>query len=191
MVGRTPWKTVLPHLCVVVVGVSLSVAALALCLPACGAGHGTYVPMILHLAPPFVLSRFEADQNLGAPLVLGLAASLYAGYGLVLAEFRRRHRPALGITLVLTFHYVAAIVTFALGDGDTPATAASLLLRLDVLYFLAMVLYWVGLHVLAFQFAFSPTPYRPRWTRRVTATLLMGLVLGIAARMVCYSIYAS
>jgi len=106
---------------------------------------------------------------------------LYGVYGGALAYARSRHAGAWVLFAVLCLHYLS-VVWLALGFESTdrlPYLAATLA-NFSIVHSVAMVEMFVALHVLAFQYARSHAPYRPRMTWPVATILLGGLVAGVA-----------
>jgi hypothetical protein len=163
--------------------------AVGLCVPLAGGGHGTYDPLIFHLSPAFVVAAFLCESKLLSPIVLGTALLLYTSYALTIVLFRRWRRPAWGLGVVLVIHYVGVAVVIVDGVWESMEPLGYYLAGCSLLNFLALFSYWVGLHVLAFQFAFSSTPYRPHWTRRATVAMGVALVVAVIVRTACYIVY--
>ena len=76
--------------------------------------------------------------------------------------------------------FVGGLVALGFESTDRLPYLAATLAKFSIVYSLALVEWFVALHLLAFQYARSNVPYRLRMTWPVAAILLSGLVAGVA-----------
>lgn len=167
------------------VGVALSLPACALCVVIAGAGHGSALPMHSCYGPVCLAWMLIPGRSGSSFLELWLGTlgllSLYGVYGGIIAYARSRHTGVWVLLAILCLHYLS-VVWLALGFESTdrlPYLAVTLA-KFSIVYSVAMVEWFVALHLLAFQYARSNVPYRLRMTWPVATILLSGLVAGVA-----------
>ena len=175
------------------IGVLASMLALVACTFLAGAGHGTYLPAQffygpfwawwqLHLAKPYAESHSLAT-------FASLALALHGVYGGTIALARLRGCGTRALLVILTIHYAAVVWLFFISQEAVDLQAfGKTAIVFGMIFSVTVVELYVFLHVLAFQYARSAMPYRPRMTRRVYMILLAGIVAGVALHT--YSVFS-
>jgi len=157
------------------------------CLIFAGGGHGIYAPAYLVFAPVSIAWASEWGNRVSDLQLVGCFVGSYALYALLTALARLVGKGVWMLAIILPLHYAAA---FWLWSKPIPKASFDSIQRVgDFLMlnpfgylplFLGLFVLFVALHVLAFQYARSGMPYRPRMTRLVIGTLAGTLVVGIA-----------
>ncbi len=166
------------------VACALSSVAAYGCMSLAGAGHGANSPLCLFFGP--VLAYWQLVPYDGARfaryllLTVSILFVYYSLYGFVISLGRIWGRGRLAMALVFAFHYggVMICVMSDAWDGIRNLDIVAMLWGGFLIIF--MVELFITLHLLAFQFAGSPLPYRIRWTRPVVVILSCGLAIGFA-----------
>lgn len=147
-----------------------------------GGGHGTYLPWTVFFAPFWVVweaasGTFLQPLATNATMFLGMVI-LYAAYGLILALARQRGGGMLAGGAILASHYGGVLwLQLVSKSGETLATAWPLVQLRGLAMFLLVTTYLIGLHLLMFQYARTPSDYRPRLTRLSLVVVLSSLVV--------------
>ena len=167
------------------VGMVISLPALALCCAIGGGGHGSVLPLHTCFAPVCLVVRLMPSQSGSSLLELSLAIlgslGLYGVYGGIIAYARANRAGVRVLLVILTIHYASLIwLAVRFESSDRLPDLAATMAKFPIVHSVAVVEMLVALHLLAFQFASSALPYRPRMTWPVAVTLVVGLVAGVA-----------
>lgn len=177
-------KTVLASLAAVtVVSVCLSSLATFLCVLFAGAGHAAASPGLTYFAPVWALPELveltpharRAYVNWGAAIMSGY----YCLYGIGISVGRFKGRGKLALTSVLVLHYAGLAICMSSYSWDGIQNIWILSNRYGAWITIVLVELFVLLHVLAFQYAWSEIPYRPKFRKSAMITLVTGLIAGI------------
>lgn len=111
----------------------------------------------------------------------GIMIGLYSIYGGGLAVARLKGFGLYAVVAILCLHY-GALAWFSLTDAipNCFSSFVSVMIILPLRYVVIVVESCVGVHILAFQYALSTPPYRPRFTRPVISLFGAGLAASIA-----------
>ncbi|NLX54757.1 MAG: hypothetical protein GXY58_06565 [Planctomycetaceae bacterium] len=167
------------------VGVVCALPILPVCNEVAGGGHGSLWPFYAFFAPVWLMStmwpNLPGDMFLDLWFMILGMLGLYALYGGFIAYARARQAGVWAVLIVLGVHYVS-LVWLPLGF-DTIESLRSLggtLGSLSIVYSVGLTEAFVGLQLLAFQFARSAVPYRPRMSWAAGVVLAAGLAAGVA-----------
>lgn len=177
-------RTVLASLAAAtLVSLALSSLAAYLCLVFAGAGEAAASPGLTFFAPLWAyreLARMSGQAHSRYTNWASVFMFVYYGcYGLVLSIARLKGRGGVGLILVLIIHYAAFVVCLTSSSWDGVRNIWMISHRYGPWISVALVEYFVFLHLLAVQYARGEIPYRPRVTREAVIVLAAGLVAGI------------
>ncbi len=166
-------------------GVLLALPSFSLCFDLAAAGYGSSIAFYVFFGPIWVIYALPPAKS-GAMfsevffLIAGMLA-LYGIYGGLLALERSRGRAMRAFFVILCLHYGAvAWMMFGSGAKVDFTRLAETVAEYSLLRAVVTVDLWIALHILAFQYARSSPPYRPRMTWPAAALLAVGLLIGVA-----------
>lgn len=167
-----------------VVGALLSLPAFAMCFDLAGAGHGSNVAFYVFFGPTWVVWMLPPHKS-GATfaglwfLTVGMLG-LYGIYGGVIAYARSKRVGLWALLAIVCFHYVAVVwAVTGFGVAGQFFQLARVSAQVSIMHSVITVDLLVALHLLAFQYARSTPPFRPRMTWPVAAMLAIGLLAGV------------
>lgn len=165
------------------VGLIVSSCSAVLCLVFAGAGHGAAGPAHLFFGPLFAIVFWIPPEESARAVVLNsvhvLMFAWYSLYGAVLSVGRWHRRGHVTLAALLVFHYSGVLLcaySTRWGGWDKLAMISRMYgswITILLVETLVMV------HLLAFQYARSPIPYRPRLSWPALSALVAGLVGGV------------
>ena len=167
------------------VGVVCALPIFAACTEVAGGGHGSAWPFYAFFAPVWLASKmlpnFPGNVFLELWVMILAMFGLYGLYGGFIACARARQAGVWAVLIVLGVHYVS-LVWLPLGfDTIEHLTSLSRTLgSLSITYSVGLTEAFLGLQLLAFQFARSAVPYRPRMSWVAGVVLAGGLAAGVA-----------
>ncbi len=166
-----------------VVGGVLSSIASHGCILFAGAGHGATSPGHLFFGPVLAywqLGRFDTVVYARyLPLTTIILYAYYSVYAVAISVGRIWGHGRIALVLVLVFHYCGVLVCMMSDEWDGLQNIGRMAEALSGVLTVFMFELFVLLHVLAFQYASSRIPYRPRLTRHVKIILTIGLLAGL------------
>jgi len=161
----------------------LSSLATFLCVLFAGAGHAAASPGLTFFAPlwafPVVVEMspgaYQSYVNWGPAVMAGY----YCIYGVGIALARFRGRGKLALALVLLVHYTGLWICMNSFSWDGLQNMWIVSDRYGAWIVIVLVELFVVLHLLAFQYAWSEIPYRPKLTKSAAIVLGAGLLAGV------------
>ncbi|MFW6169329.1 MAG: hypothetical protein ACODAD_02485 [Planctomycetota bacterium] len=170
--------------------VSLGLSSLAayLCLIFAGAGEAAVSPGLTYFAPLWAYPELVRMSSLAYSRYINWATAFmfvyYCIYGVGIGIARLKGRGGIGLLVVLVFHYTALVICLTSSSWDGLRNIWMISRMYGPWICVALVEYFVFLHLLAVQYAFSEMPYRPRVTRNALMVLAAGLVAGIGLHLI-------
>ncbi len=165
------------------VSLILSSISAFVCLLFAGAGHAAASPGLVFFGPVFAYSKLVDLDSQAAAHFINFAVVFifffYAVYGIAICSGRLVRHGRLALVVVLVIHYCGVGVCIMSRDWDGMRNIWMISQMYGGWITVLLVELFVTLHLLAFQYAWSRFPYRPRIDRSAGVVLGVGLVAGI------------
>ncbi|MGM0488948.1 MAG: hypothetical protein ACQESR_19580 [Planctomycetota bacterium] len=170
--------------------VSLGLSSLAayLCLIFAGAGEAAASPGLTYFAPLWAYPELARMSSRAYTGYINWASVFmfvyYCCYGVAISIARLKGRGGIGLILVLVFHYAGFVICLTSSSWDGMRNIWMISQMYGPWISVALVEYFVFLHLIAVQYARSEIPYRPQVTREAVIVLAAGLVAGIGFHLI-------
>jgi hypothetical protein len=167
----------------IAVGLFASTGSAILCLLFAGAGEGAASPSYVFFGPLLALLQLVPPDHVARARLLHWVCAIlfvyYVPYTVALSLGRLRGWGIPTLAAVLLFHYWGVVFCVLSPNWDGVAQLGLISDAYGGWIIVLLVELFVVLHLLSFQYALSPFPYRPRLTRAGILILVTGLIAGV------------